>query len=53
VRAQDEHQELLLALLVDVAAMEEFPKLRRVEDAEAKIAEAREAVARLRALVKP
>lgn len=53
VREQDEHQEVLLALLVDVAAMEDFPQLRRAEDAEAKIAEARAAVARLRTLVKP
>jgi len=53
VRAQDEHQGLLLALLVDVAAMTDFPQLRRVEDAEPKIATAREAVARLREVVKP
>ncbi|MGH2945763.1 MAG: restriction endonuclease [Solirubrobacteraceae bacterium] len=53
VREQDEHQNLLLALLVDVASMEDFPRLRRAEGAETKIAEARAAVARLRALVKP
>jgi hypothetical protein len=53
VRAQDEHQDLLLALLVDVAAMTDFPQLRRVEDAEPKVATAREAVARLRQVVKP
>lgn len=53
VRAQDEHQDLLLSLLVDVAAMEDFPYLRRADDSEAKIAEARAAVARLRRLVKP
>ncbi len=53
VREQDEHQETLLALLVDVAAMDEFPHLRRAEDAEAKTAEARAAVARLRKVVKP
>jgi hypothetical protein len=52
VRAQDEHQDLLLALLVDVAAMSEFPQLRRAEDPEPKIAAAREAVARLGAVVK-
>jgi hypothetical protein len=53
VRAQDEHQELLLALLVDVAAMDEFPQLQRADDPEPKIAAARTAVARLRAVVQP
>ena len=53
VRAQDEHQDLLLALLVDVAAMEDFPQLQRVDDPEPKIAAARAAVARLRAVVQP
>jgi hypothetical protein len=53
VRAQDEHQDLLLALLVDVAAMNEFPQLQRAEESERKIAEARAAVARLREVVKP
>ncbi len=53
VRAQDEHQDLLLALLVDVAAMAEFPQLRRADDPEPKIAAAREAVARLGAVVEP
>jgi hypothetical protein len=53
VREQDEHQDLLLALLVDVAAMTDFPQLRRVEDPEPKITAAREAVARLRDVVKP
>jgi len=53
VRAQDEHQDQLLALLVDVAAMTDFPQLRRAEDAEPKIAVAREAVARLRSVVQP
>jgi Restriction endonuclease len=53
VREQDDYQELLLALLVDVAAMTDFPGLQRVEDPEPKIAVAREAVERLRAVVKP
>jgi hypothetical protein len=53
VREQDEHQDLLLALVVDVASMEEFPQLRRAEDSATKIAEARAAVAHLRTLVKP
>jgi hypothetical protein len=53
VREQDEHQELLLALLVDVAAMDDFPQLQRVDDPEPKFAAARSAVARLRAVVQP
>lgn len=53
VREQDEHQDLLLALLVDVAAMDDFPQLQRVDDPEPKIAAARSAVARLRAVVQP
>jgi hypothetical protein len=53
VREQDDHGQLLLALLVDVAAMTDFPQLRRVDDPEPKIAAAREAVARLRDVVEP
>jgi Restriction endonuclease len=53
VREQDDHQDVLLALLVDVAAMTDFPQLRRTEDPEPKIAAARDAVARLRAVVRP
>ena len=53
VREQDDHQDLLLALLVDVAAMTGFPGLQRADDPEPKIAAAREAVARLRAVVQP
>jgi Restriction endonuclease len=53
VREQDDHQDLLLALLVDVAAMTEFADLQRAEDPTPKIAAAREAVARLRAVVQP
>ncbi len=37
VREQDHHQDLLLALLVDVASMTDFPQLARVEDHETKI----------------
>ena len=44
-------QDVLLALLIDVAAMEDFPYLRRADDAGAKIAAARAAVERLRPLV--
>ncbi len=53
VREQDHHQDLLLALLVDVASMTDFPQLARVEDRETKIAVAREAVARLKEVVQP
>jgi hypothetical protein len=37
VREQDDHQDLLLALLVDVANMSAFPQLDRAEDAARKI----------------
>ncbi len=53
VKHQDEHQDLLIGLLVDVSQMDSFPGLDRVEDASVKIAAAREAVARLRAVVQP
>lgn len=53
VRAQDEHPELLVALLVDVAAMKSFPSLARAEDSAAKVEQARSTVARLRELVRP
>jgi hypothetical protein len=53
VRQQDDHQDPLLALMVDVAAMTEFPGLERADDPEPKIAAARAAVARLRAVVQP
>jgi hypothetical protein len=53
VKAQDEHQQLLIGLLVDVAQMDSFPGLARHEDAKAKVAEAEAAVARLRAVVQP
>jgi hypothetical protein len=53
VREQDDYQDLLLALLVDVASMEEFPQLERTEDPGPKVDAARRAVARLRQVVKP
>lgn len=53
VSAQDTHPGLLVELIVDVAAMDDFPKLALAEDPEAKIALAREAVERLRTLVEP
>lgn len=53
VKYQDEHQDLLIGLLVDVSQMDSFPGLGRHEDAAAKIAEAHVAVTRLRAVVQP
>jgi hypothetical protein len=50
---QTRHRELLLRLMVDVAALNEFPKLRTVEDSNVKIAEAESAVATLRGFIKP
>jgi hypothetical protein len=53
VREQDDYQDLLTALLVDVANMSAFPQLVRVEDSAAKIKAAKEAVAHLKSLVRP
>lgn len=53
VHHQHEHQDLLITLLVDVAAMTDFPDLARVDDPGPKIEAAKEAVARLRAVVEP
>jgi hypothetical protein len=53
VHHQDEYQHLLIALMVDVAAMTGFPALERVDDPKPKIEAAKEAVARLRAVVEP
>jgi len=53
VREQDDHQDLLLGLLVDVAAMTEFPHLERLDDPVPKVAAAKEAVNRLREVVEP
>jgi hypothetical protein len=53
VREQDEHQDLLIALTIDVAGMEDFPQLRRCEDADTKIATAKAAVSHLRSVVQP
>lgn len=53
VAAQDTDQARLLALLVDVAAMEAFPQLARAEDSASKSAMAKDAVAHLKRLVQP
>lgn len=50
---QDAYREVLVRLMVDVAAVEEFPKLRGTEDEAEKIAEAKAAVAELRKYIKP
>ena len=50
---QDRYRGLLLRLMVDVAAVEEFPKLRNAEDPDIKIAEAQRAVATLKKFIRP
>jgi hypothetical protein len=50
---QGAHGRLLLQLMSDVAAMDDFPQLAWLEDAPEKIARAREAVARLRKYIQP
>lgn len=50
---QDRYREMLIRLMVDVAALDDFPKLRGIEDHEKKIAEAKAAVTELRKYTKP
>lgn len=50
---QDAYGGLLLRLMSDVAAMDDFPQLAWLEDAPGKIARAKEAVARLRKYIQP
>lgn len=50
---QERHRDTLLRLMVDVAALDDFPKLRGIDDSAKKIAEARAAVAELRKFSKP
>jgi hypothetical protein len=50
---QDRYRDILVQLMVDVAALDEFPKLRGVDDAAEKIAETQAAVAELRKYIKP
>jgi restriction endonuclease Mrr len=50
---QDRYGEALLTLILDVASLTEFPKLRGIEDEEKKVAEAKGAVAALRRLAEP
>lgn len=53
VRQPERYQAKLVQLMVDVAAMKEFPKLRRHEESKRLTAEAVDAVARLSEVVKP
>lgn len=50
---QEVHRELLLRLMVDVAAMEDFPQLAWLEEGPEKIAKAKESVALLRRYMTP
>lgn len=47
------HGEVLLSLMIDVADMDDFPRLAGLEDETLKVAAAREAVERLRRYIKP
>lgn len=50
---QERHGGRLLRLMSDLAAMEDFPQLKRLDDGDQKIAAATEAVARLRRYMQP
>jgi hypothetical protein len=50
---QARHRDQLISLMVEVARMDDFPRLARVEDRDLKIREAIEAVERLRRYVRP
>jgi len=53
MRDEHRHRDVVLRLMSDIVAMDDFPALRRAEDAEKKVAEAEEAVERLRRYFKP
>lgn len=53
LRRPERYQDALVQLMVDVAAMDSFPKLARHEDAARLTGEAEGAVQRLRAVVEP
>lgn len=53
VREQDERPELLMNLLVDVANIDDFQHLARLEDGRSKVEKAQAAVAALKAVVAP
>jgi hypothetical protein len=50
---QDLHRDLLLRLMADVAAMDDFPQLAWLEDADEKIERAEASIARLRKYMTP
>ena len=50
---QEQYGPLLLQLMSDVGAMDDFPRLEWLEDADVKVAQARQAVDRLRTYIKP
>jgi len=50
---QGHYRDVLIRLMVDVAAVEQFPKLCKAEDRELKVAEAERAVSVLRGFIKP
>ena len=50
---QARYRDQLISLMVEVARMDDFPRLARVEDRDLKIREAKAAVERLRRYVKP
>jgi hypothetical protein len=53
VTQEDKYRHILIHLMGDLSAMGEFPQLRRAEDAEQKIADARAAVELLRRYFEP
>lgn len=53
VADQDKYREQLISLMLEVARMEDFPHLRRLEDAERRVADAKAAVKSLRRYTTP
>jgi hypothetical protein len=53
VADQHAHRDLLIRLMIDVAAMDDFPQLAWLEEAPEKIVKAKESVARLRRYITP
>jgi hypothetical protein len=51
--SDDQNREVLLHLMADISAMDDFPALHRTEDRDQKVADAKEAVERLRTYFKP
>ncbi len=53
VERQEIHRHLLVQLMIDIAAMEEFPQLEWLEDGPEKIAKARKSIEQLRKYMTP